>query len=123
MFLVRLLVLAVAVIMLLPADPASREAQRAYQDGRSVGFCSRYPKTCDASGEVWSAFKRKLAYAIKLARQSLAAQSDPYYERYASPKLGGRLGEWRAPARAPPSRYDSDIASPDDRSFALPNDR
>lgn len=123
MFLVRLLVLAVAVIMLLPADPASREAQHAYQDGRPAGFCTRYPKTCDASGEVWSAFKRKLAYAIKLARQSLAAQSDHYFDRYASPKVGSRHGEWRPPAHTGPSRYDSDTVARDDRSFALTNER
>jgi len=50
MFLMRLMVLAVAVVMLLPADPASRDGQLAHADGRSAGFCSRYPKTCDATG-------------------------------------------------------------------------
>ena len=123
MFLVRLLVLGVAVVMLLPADPASREAQLAQQEGRSAGFCSRYPKTCDASGEVWSAFKRKLVYGVKLVRQSFAGQADPYYDRYGSPNVGSRRGEWRPPAYTGPSRYDNDTSSSIDRSFAHTNDR
>ncbi len=123
MFLMRLLVLAVAAVMLLPADPASYEAQLAHEEGRSAGFCSRYPKTCDATGEVWSAFKRKFAYAIKLARQSLEGRSDPYDERYGLSKLGGRLGEWQPPPDAGRSRYENDTLSPADRSFTLSNGR
>ena len=123
MFLMRLLVLAVAVVMLLPADPGSREAQLAREEGGSAGFCSRYPKTCDASGEVWSAFKRKFAYGIKLVRQSFETRTDPYGDRYGASKLGGRLGEWRQPAVAGPSHYDHDTLSPADRSYALSNGR
>lgn len=115
MFLMRLMVLAVAVVMLLPADPASRDGQVAHADGRSAGFCSRYPKTCDATGEIWSAFKRKLAYGIKLARQSLATQTDPFADNYGPSKFGDRLGEWRPPADAGRSRYDQNSLSSAER--------
>lgn len=93
MFLVRALVVIFCLVMLLPLDPETHDGARA--DGNSESFCMRYPKTCDASGEVWDAFKRKLAYGIKLTRESLEAQSDPYARPYGTSKLDGRLEQWQ----------------------------
>ncbi len=113
MFLVRVVIVAVCLVMLLPADPALRHNQVA--GGGPASFCDRYPKTCDASGEVWSAFKRKLTYGIKLARQSLEAQPDPYTQRYGTSKLGGRIDDWR---RTDPhqTNYANGTLSPAERS-------
>lgn len=104
MFLVRFVIVAVCLVMLLPADPELRHDQVAGTG--TASFCTRYPKTCDASGEIWSAFKRKLTYGVKLARQSLAAQSDPYPQPHGTSKLGGRLDDWR---RADP--HDANYAN------------
>lgn len=93
MFLVRALVVLFCLVMLLPLDPETHGHARV--DGNSASFCTRYPKTCDASGEVWEVFKRKLAYGIKLTRESLEAQSDPYARPYRPSKLDGRLEDWQ----------------------------
>ena len=93
MFLVRALVVIFCLVMLLPLDPETHDHARV--NASSQSFCMRYPKTCDASGEVWDAFKRKLAYGIKLTRQSLEAQSDTYVRPYGPSKLDGRLEDWR----------------------------
>lgn len=113
MFLVRFVIVAVCLVMLLPTDPELRHNQVA--GASTASFCTRYPKTCDASGEVWSAFKRKLTYGIKLARQSLEAQSDPYAQQYGTSKLGGRLDD-RRQTDPHPANYANETLSPAERS-------
>lgn len=99
MFVLRLLIVAVCAIMLLPMDPAGDRANG--HQASAQNFCERYPKTCDASGELWSAFKLKLAYGIKLARKELGAQSTFDQRPYDGRKLNGRLNEWRPQDAAP----------------------
>jgi hypothetical protein len=69
-FLIRFAAVFVGLIMLLPTGPSNSSAL----SGRNDRFCDRYPKVCDASGEVYGAFRKKLAYGITLARQSLNSQ-------------------------------------------------
>ena len=115
MFLVRAVAVVVCLIMLLPTDPALHRDQIAAEG--SGRFCDRYPKTCDASGELLSAFKHKLVYGIKLIRQSLDTRSEPYGGTYHPSKFDGRLEPWRAPGRAP-ATYGDGTLRPDERSRA-----
>ncbi len=62
MFLIRLGVLALIVLMVLPVPPPAH-VPGAKQDAAGLGFCDRYPKTCDASGELLEALGHKLVYA------------------------------------------------------------
>ena len=122
MFLVRLAVIAVGVIMLLPAEP--RHDALAGSRSAPQNFCSRYPKTCDASGELWSAFKRKLSYGIKLARKEFATRSGSDSGRYGSSKLGGQFGEWRPPViNSHRSSHADNTLSGDERSTEWRRDR
>lgn len=99
MFVLRLLIIAVCAIMLLPMDPTADPpgGQRA----NAQNFCERYPKTCDASGELWAAFKLKLAYGIRLARRELSAQPAFDPRTYDRQKFNGRHNEWRPQQGAP----------------------
>jgi hypothetical protein len=119
MFVLRLMIVAVGAVMLLPL-----EAPRDQTDGRQASaqnFCQRYPKTCDASGELWSVFKLKLAYGVKLARQELAAQSSTPQRAYGIPKLTGRLNEWRPQDVGPRySGYSGGTLSPSERASDWP---
>ncbi len=63
MFLIRLGVVALVVLLFLPGPPRSHVPGT----GAGDGFCGRYPKTCDASGEIGDALKYKLAFAINWA--------------------------------------------------------
>lgn len=101
MFLLRIGFIAVVAIMLLPRGPA--------EDRDQGGFCDRYPKTCEASVELATAFGQKLSYGITLARRSL--ESQPYGPAASGPATSGwgnsqalpfgpsnkedRVGEWR----------------------------
>ncbi len=115
MFLLRAAVVVVCLVMLLPTDPALHRDQIAAEG--SGRFCERYPKTCDASGELWSAFKHKLVYGIKLIRLSLDTRSEPYGETYHPSKFDGRLEPWRPNDRAP-TTYANGTLRPDERSRA-----
>ena len=86
MFILRLLFVAICVVMLLPME-ASGDRQ-----AKAENFCQRYPKTCGASDELWTAFKLKLAYAVKLARKELSAQYSTRQQPYAA---RGQMNEWR----------------------------
>ncbi len=99
MFLLRFGVLIVFVIMLLPADRAGGPSSRHASD---AGFCTRYPNTCAAGGELWVAFKHKAAYAVTLTRETLAGGSGHRGATGAasSEKLSGRYPDWRSPRPA-----------------------
>jgi len=103
MFLIRFAVLAVFVIMLLPTGPDDKSGILGL-NGDGSGFCMRYPKTCDASGELYGAFKQKLSYGVVQARQLInpqsgVASSEPYGSRFdeeAPPRFdngGGALAQ------------------------------
>ncbi|MBU2531758.1 MAG: hypothetical protein KKB37_03385 [Alphaproteobacteria bacterium] len=74
MFIIRFGVIVVFLVMLLPRGPEG-QYDASGRDLRNAGFCERYPKTCDASGELFTAFKQKLSYGIVLARHFLEARS------------------------------------------------
>lgn len=115
MFLVRAVIVAVCLVMLLPTDPSlHRDPITGEGSGR---FCDRYPKTCDASGELWSAFKHKLVYGIRLLRQSLDTRSHSYGDTYYPTKYDGRLEPWRPRAPAPGEQNAGTLRS-DERSRA-----
>ena len=98
MFLVRFGVLAIVVVMLLPAGPQEHANPLDGEQARKASFCERYPKTCDASGELLTAFKHKLIYGVSVARSALEAQSTaPQFAGSVPPaagKLEGRFGQW-----------------------------
>ena len=100
MFLIRFGILAIFGIMLLPAAPPPPD-QRAGRDARSEDFCAQYPKTCDASGELFDAFKVKLAYAVTLGLQSLSSQAFPEQRPagHGASKFGGRFDQWHPASR------------------------
>lgn len=109
MFVVRFAVVLVFVVMLLPAGPGVQNGS-ARHDAQNQGFCDRYPKTCDASGELLEAFKHKLAYGISITRRALEGQPDgavtsaplQYDEPLDDQKLDGRYRYSQAPGRQPP---------------------
>ena len=119
MFVLRLMIVAVGAVMLLPMEATGDRI-----DGRqanALNFCQRYPKTCDASGELWSVFKLKLAYGVKLARKEFGAQSSTHPQTYGVPKLSGRLNEWRPQdAGARYSGYTGGTLSPSERGSDWP---
>lgn len=104
MFMIRFGVLAIIGIMLLPRGPAELGDGRPGATAEQGGFCERYPKTCDASVELGTAFRQKLFYGIALARRSL--ESQPYAATGSSGQSFGqpfgrtdtdsRQGDWRA---------------------------
>ena len=97
MFLIRFGVIAIIGIMLLPRGPGEYGDGRPGATAEQGGFCDRYPKTCDASVELGTAFRQKLFYGIALARRSLEAQ--PYApaggQSFGPARGDGRFGEWR----------------------------
>ena len=96
MFLIRFGVLVIIGIMLLPRGPAEiddgRRGASLERNSGLGGFCDRYPKTCDASVELATAFQQKLFYGISLARQSLESRPYTLDDRA---KTDGRFGEFR----------------------------
>lgn len=72
MFLFRLAAIAIILIMLLPSGPNDNAEIFSMKEG--AGFCDRYPKTCDASVELYTAFRQKLTYGVSLARQVIAPE-------------------------------------------------
>ena len=72
MFLFRLAVIAIFLIMLLPSGPEDNAEIFSMREG--AGFCDRYPKTCDASVELYTAFRQKLTYGVSRARQVIAPE-------------------------------------------------
>jgi hypothetical protein len=123
MFVVRFAVVLVFVVMLLPTGPTTRE-DALRNDEQNQGFCGRYPKTCDASGELLDAFKLKLAYGISITRQALegrhqeAAYSAPSQGGLgqAGPKFDDRYDVSRAPQRHPPLPERPQALSNEERS-------
>ena len=96
MFLIRFAAVFIGLIMLLPTGPSDSNAL----SGGNDRFCDRYPKVCDASGEVYAAFRKKLTYGITLARQSFdslpsstAAGLSPYDGRNTGQGWGQGLGQ------------------------------
>lgn len=114
MLLLRFGIVAIFVIMLLPVGPATDSRAGA----SNARFCERYPKTCDASGELFDAFKLKLAYGVTLARGALEARSDrDSYGR--SEKLNGRHVQPPKPRRVTSrqvSPYSSTALRGDERT-------
>ena len=72
MFLIRLAFIAVFLVMLLPSGPDDNAEIFSMKEG--AGFCDRYPKTCDASVELYTAFRQKLTYGVSRARQIIAPE-------------------------------------------------
>jgi hypothetical protein len=96
MFLIRFAVVLVGLIMLLPTGPSDNSNSPTAMNGRNDRFCDRYPKVCDASGEVYAAFRKKLAYGITLARQSLNSQPGGSHTGagpYGGPNAGDQYGQ------------------------------
>ncbi len=122
MFLIRFGILAAIGIMFLPSGPP---AQRDHLANRPQHFCGRYPKTCDASVELFDAFKLKLAYGVTFARQSLETQAIPTNPlassrsttpRYAQPQYHGHGDDWRSAARPGGGSYAAGTLRRDERS-------
>ncbi len=104
MFLIRLGVVALVILLFLPGPPRSHVAGT----GSGDGFCDRYPKTCDASGEIGEALKHKLAFAVNwIGRQAgiqvpgFGGGQDPADRRRAD---AHRSNEW--PPRGQAERFD-----------------
>lgn len=115
MFILRLMLVAICAVMLLPMEDT-----RVRPDGSPASaqnFCDRYPKTCDASGELWSAFKLKLAYAVKLARRELGAQSTTRQQHYVAPQ---QLGQLYGRPQNVNGHYSNGTLSPSERRSEWP---
>jgi hypothetical protein len=111
------------VVMLLPTGQDTHDGGLENGD-QNRSFCARYPKTCDASGELLEAFKLKLAYGITMTRRALEGQPEGVtYQapktgefRQAPPKLDGRYDVGANPQRQPPLPEHPQVLSSEERS-------
>ncbi len=118
MFFLRLSVIALFLIMLLPGQPDTTANDYGARANRGENFCDRYPNTCAAAVELFSAFKNKLSYGIGLARRALDAyrRSAPTREEAATPTYDHPGERWDRGDTVRPPGFPYGTLSDRDRS-------
>ena len=91
--------------MLMPVGPTTHQ-QIGEGNAGSGGLCSRYPKTCAASEELYASFKIKAAYAFSIAHEAFDAhmrRADRTDVAAEAPHRAPHNVDWR---RQPPQQFD-----------------